>query len=89
MSTPTQGSQFQSKAPCCQPYPACPTVGLFALTQQGWMTGSRLRRVTSLRLLPEALSPGGWAPSAPLSHKGAALWQTPCHLPELGLVACL
>lgn len=59
MSTPTQGSQLQSKAPCCQPHPACPTVGLFALTQQGWMTGSRLRRVTSLRLLPEALSPGG------------------------------
>lgn len=29
------------------------------------------------------------APSAPLSHKAAALWQTPCHLPELGLTARL
>ena len=92
MSTPTQGSQLQSKAPCCQPHPACPTVGLFALTQQGWTTGSRFRRVASLRLRPEAAAtPGavGGAPSAPLSFKGAALWQTPCHLPELGLAARL
>ena len=59
MSTPTQKSQLQSKAPCCQPRPACPTVDPFALTQQGWMTGSRLRRVASPRLLPEAVSPGG------------------------------
>ncbi|XP_055439804.1 troponin T, cardiac muscle [Bubalus kerabau] len=34
----------------------------FALTQQGWMTGSRLRRVASPRLLPEAVSPGGCGP---------------------------
>ena len=60
MSTPTQGSQLQSKAPYCQAHPACPTVGLFALTQQDWMTGSRLRRVTSLRQPPEAVSPGGY-----------------------------
>lgn len=59
MSTPTQGSQLQSKAPCCQPRPAFPTVGPFALTQQGWMTGSRFRSVVSLRLPPETVSPRG------------------------------
>lgn len=56
------------------------------------MTGSRLRRAASLRLPPEVVSPPGaasGAPSAPLSLKGAALWWTPCHLPELGLAARL
>lgn len=92
MSTPTQGSQLQSKVPRCQPHPACPAVGPLALTQQGWMTWSRLRRVASLRLPPEVVAPmgaAGRAPSAPLSLKGAALRWTPCHLPELGLAARL
>lgn len=56
------------------------------------MTGSRLRRVASLRLPPEVVAPpgaAGGAPSAPLSLKRAALQWTPCHLPELGLVARL
>lgn len=59
MSTPTQGSQLQSKVPRCQPHPACPAVGPLALTQQGWMTGSRIRRVASLRLPPEVVAPMG------------------------------
>lgn len=56
MSTPTQREPASVQTPpCCQPHPACPTIGQFALTQQGWTTGSRRRRVASLRLLPGGL----------------------------------